>query len=172
MADIISEIVAFFVQLLAPYTQIPQSTFMTVGMAVMVGLISATASKLLVNYDMVRNSMREFQQWRKDVDKARKANDEQGLSKLMKKQQAMTKLQALRQLGTAQSYCCYICSLLAAMVPDECRLRCEGCGNLPVLVAIHRGQRGSAKPTLHPLVFPELFCNQLSNDAPIRHWHE
>jgi uncharacterized membrane protein (DUF106 family) len=38
--------------------------------------------------------MRDFQAWRKEMDKARKANDNQTLSKLMKKQQAMTKLQA------------------------------------------------------------------------------
>jgi uncharacterized membrane protein (DUF106 family) len=56
--------------------------------------MSATAAKLLVNYDMVKNSMREFQNWRKEMDKAKKANDNQTLNKLMKKQQAMTKLQA------------------------------------------------------------------------------
>lgn len=79
---------------LAPYTHIPESTFFILGVAVALGLTTSTVSRLLVNYDMVRNSMREFQEWRRSVEKARKANDTQTLSKLMKKQQAMTKLQA------------------------------------------------------------------------------
>lgn len=94
MADLISDIVAFFVHALAPYNQIPQSTFFTVGMAVALALASAAAGKLLVDYDMVKNSTREFQGWRKEMDRAKKANDNQTLSKLMKKQQAMSKLQA------------------------------------------------------------------------------
>src|SRR5208337_2804653 len=42
----------------------------------------------------IRKTAKEFQAWRKQVDAAKKANDNQTLSKLMKKQQAMTKLQA------------------------------------------------------------------------------
>ena len=94
MADVIADIVAFFVHLLSPYTQIPLSTFFVLGVAVMLALASATAGKLLVDYDMVKSTQREFQAWRKEMDKAKKANDQQTLSKLMKKQQTMTKLQA------------------------------------------------------------------------------
>lgn len=90
----IDDIVAWFVHALSPYSHIPQATLFTVGIAIALGLMSATAAKLLVDYDMVRNSMREFQAWNKDLQKARKANDNQTVSKLMKKQQAMTKLQA------------------------------------------------------------------------------
>lgn len=90
----IDDIVAWVTMALSPYSKIPDSTLFTVGMAVVLGLTSATAAKLLVNYDMVRNSMKEFQAWRKEMDKAKKANDNQSLSKLMKKQQAMMKLQS------------------------------------------------------------------------------
>jgi uncharacterized membrane protein (DUF106 family) len=90
----IDDIVAWFVHALSPYSHIPQATLFTVGIAIALGLMSATAAKLLVDYDMVRSSMREFQAWNKDLQKARKANDNQTVSKLMKKQQAMTKLQA------------------------------------------------------------------------------
>lgn len=90
----IDDIVAWFVHALSPYSHIPQATLFTVGIAIALGLMSATAAKLLVDYDMVRNSMRDFQAWNKDLQKARKANDNQTVSKLMKKQQAMTKLQA------------------------------------------------------------------------------
>jgi uncharacterized membrane protein (DUF106 family) len=90
----IDDIVAYVIAALAPYNHIPQSTLFTVGMAIALGLASSTAAKLLVDYDMVRNSMREFQAWNKEVNKARKANDSQTLARLMKKQQGMTKLQA------------------------------------------------------------------------------
>lgn len=90
----IDDIVNWFIITLKPYTAVPQSTLFTMGIALALGLMSATAAKLLVDYDMVRNSMREFQAWRKEMDKARKANDNQTVAKLMKKQQAMTKLQA------------------------------------------------------------------------------
>jgi len=72
----------------------PRSTFFVIGLALLLGLTSSTAAKLLVDYDMIRKTTKEFQAWRKDVDAAKKANDNQTLSKLMKKQQAMMKLQS------------------------------------------------------------------------------
>lgn len=83
---------------LAPFIgqppHMPEVTIFTIGIAVLLGVTSAAAAKLLVDYDMVRKSMKQFQAWNKEVQKARKANDSQTLAKLMKKQQAMTKLQA------------------------------------------------------------------------------
>jgi uncharacterized membrane protein (DUF106 family) len=90
----IDDIVAWVTAALLPYNHVPQSTLLTVGVAIALGLMSATAAKLLVNYDMVRSSMREFQAWNKELQKARKANDNKTVAKLTKKQQAMTKLQA------------------------------------------------------------------------------
>ena len=90
----IDDIVRWFVVALSPYSHIPQSTLFTMGVAIALGLTSSTAAKLLVDYDMVRSTMQEFQARRKQMDAAKKANDNQSLSKLMKKQQAMTKLQA------------------------------------------------------------------------------
>jgi uncharacterized membrane protein (DUF106 family) len=87
-------IVEYVKTALKPYRQTPQSTLLTIGIAVLLGLTSSTAAKLLVDYDMIRKTTKEFQAWRKEMDAAKKANDNQALSKLMKKQQAMTKLQA------------------------------------------------------------------------------
>lgn len=75
-----------------PHT--PETTLFTVGLAALLALMSSSAAKLLVDYDMVKSSMREFQAWRKQLDAAKKANDNQTINKLMKKQQAMTKAQA------------------------------------------------------------------------------
>jgi len=90
----IDDIVATVVKALAPYSHIPQATIFTIGIAVALGLTSATAAKLLVDYDMVKTSMREFQAWNKSLQQARKANDTKTTANLMKKQEAMTKMQA------------------------------------------------------------------------------
>ncbi len=83
---------------LAPYIgqppRVPLSTLFTIGMAVVISLVSATTGKLLVDYEMVRQTMREYQAYQRELNKAKKENDTQTLSKLMKKQQAMAKLQA------------------------------------------------------------------------------
>lgn len=90
-------VVAFVKAALTPYIgdppQAPFSTLFTLGIAVVVSLISATTGKLLVDYDMIRQNMREFQAYQRDLNKAKKDKDEATLAKLMKKQQAMMKLQ-------------------------------------------------------------------------------
>jgi uncharacterized membrane protein (DUF106 family) len=72
----------------------PSSTFFTVGVAIIMSLISSTAAKLLVDYDMVRSTMKEVQAWQKELNAAKKAKDEQTVAKLMKKSQAMMKQQS------------------------------------------------------------------------------
>jgi uncharacterized membrane protein (DUF106 family) len=56
--------------------------------------MSSSAAKLLVDYDMVRSTMKEVQAWNKELNAAKKAKDEQTVSKLMKKSQAMMKQQS------------------------------------------------------------------------------
>ncbi len=90
----IDDIVAWFVTVLRPYSSPPQSTFFTIGIAIALGLMSSGAAKLLVDYNMIRSVMKEVQAWRKEMDVAKKANDEQTLAKLMKKSQAMMKQQS------------------------------------------------------------------------------
>jgi uncharacterized membrane protein (DUF106 family) len=74
--------------------RIPDSTLLTIGVATMMALISSTAAKLLVDYDMVRSTMKEVQAWQKELNAAKKARDEQTVAKLMKKSQAMMKQQS------------------------------------------------------------------------------
>jgi uncharacterized membrane protein (DUF106 family) len=92
--NFIDELFAWVAAVIRPYSSIPDSTLLTLGIAVALGLLSSTAAKLLVDYNMVRSTMKEVQAWRKEMDRAKKANDEQTLSKLMKKSQAMMKLQS------------------------------------------------------------------------------
>jgi len=74
--------------------QMPSSTLFTVCVATIMALISSTAAKLLVDYDMVRSTMKEVQAWQKEINAAKKAKDDQTYSKLMKKSQAMMKQQS------------------------------------------------------------------------------
>ena len=73
---------------------IPSSTLLTIGVACLMAMISSTAAKLLVDYDMVRSTMKEVQAWQKELNAAKKAKDDQTVSKLMKKSQAMMKQQS------------------------------------------------------------------------------
>ncbi len=93
-APIVSSVKAALAPYIGEPPRIPLSTLFTIGMAVVISLVSATTGKLLVDYEMVRQNMREFQAYQRELNKARKEKDEQELAKLMKKQQAMTKLQA------------------------------------------------------------------------------
>jgi uncharacterized membrane protein (DUF106 family) len=90
----IDTIFAWVAAAIRPYSNRPESTLLTIGIAIALGLMSSSAAKLLVDYDMVRNTMKEVSAWRKQMDQAKKANDEQTLSKLMKKSQAMMKAQS------------------------------------------------------------------------------
>lgn len=95
---ITTPVVAWVKGALGPYIgnppQMPLSTLFTIGVAIVMSLISSTAAKLLVDYDMVRSTMKEVQAWQKELNAAKKAKDEQTVSKLMKKSQAMMKQQS------------------------------------------------------------------------------
>jgi uncharacterized membrane protein (DUF106 family) len=95
---ITTPVVAWVKGALAPYIgnppHMPSSTLFTIGVAIVMALISSTAAKLLVDYDMVRSTMKEVQAWNKELNAAKRAKDEQTTAKLMKKSQAMMKQQS------------------------------------------------------------------------------
>jgi uncharacterized membrane protein (DUF106 family) len=95
---ITTPVVAWVKAALTPYIgnppRIPSSTLFTIGVAAIMALISSTAAKLLVDYDMVRSTMKEVQAWQRELNAAKKAKDEQTVAKLMKKSQAMMKQQS------------------------------------------------------------------------------
>ncbi len=70
----------------------PSSTLIIIGAAILLGLVTNSANRFLVDYKMVANSRREYMAWQKAVNKARKEKDEKTLDKLMKKQSAMVKM--------------------------------------------------------------------------------
>ena len=96
-------IVAYVSTLLKPYSHIPLSTFFVMGLALLLSLISSTTMKLLVDYDMIRQINREYRAYQQALTAARKANDNQTVSKLMKKQQAMMKVQSKASMEQMKS---------------------------------------------------------------------
>src|SRR3990172_10812993 len=82
---------------------IPESTFIVIGVALLLSLITTGANRFLVNYKMVTSYGREFMTWQQAVRKARKDGDEKELGKLMKRQAAVMKMSSratLEQMKT------------------------------------------------------------------------
>lgn len=86
--------VALFDSLLAPYSNIPDSTLLILGIASSLALITNSANKFLVDVERIRSVTREVASWRAEMNKAKKANDKQALAKVMKRQQTIMQLQS------------------------------------------------------------------------------
>jgi len=79
---------------LAPYGTIPQSTFLILGVALVLSLVSTTANRFLVDVKRMKTIGEEVKAWRSEMDRAKKSNDKKLLAKVTKKQEAMMKLQS------------------------------------------------------------------------------
>ena len=79
---------------LEPYHNIPESTFLILAIALGLSLITNAANRFLVDIEKMKSITKEVNAWRKELDKAKKTNDKQLMAKVMKKQQAIMKLQS------------------------------------------------------------------------------
>jgi uncharacterized membrane protein (DUF106 family) len=79
---------------LAPYGSIPYSTFLIVGVAGSLSLITTAANRALIDVNRMKAATKEIAAWRKDFDLARKTNDKKLLAKVMKRQKAIMELQS------------------------------------------------------------------------------
>jgi len=79
---------------LGPYRDIPESTFLILGIALGLSLITNAANRFLVDIEKMKSITKEVSAWRKELDKAKKTNDKQLMAKVMKKQQAIMQLQS------------------------------------------------------------------------------
>lgn len=79
---------------LKPYHEIPESTFLILGIALGLSLVSNAANRFLVDIEKMKSITKEVNAWRKEMDRAKKTNDKQLMAKVMKKQQAIMKLQS------------------------------------------------------------------------------
>ena len=91
---IIDEIWNMVMAGLRPYHGIPESTFLILGIALGLSLISNAANRFLVDIEKMKSITKEVNAWRKEYDKAKKTNDKQLMAKVMKKQQAIMQLQS------------------------------------------------------------------------------
>ena len=99
---LIEDITGFFVNPIKGFG-IPESTFIVIGVALLLSLMTTSANRFLVDYKMVTKNRREFMLWQQAVKKARKDGDEKQLDKLMKRQAAVMKMSSrasLEQLKT------------------------------------------------------------------------
>jgi len=98
----IEDITGIFVNPIKGYA-IPESTFIVIGVAVLLSLMTTGANRFLVDYKRVASYRREFMTWQQAVKKARKDGDEKQLDKLMKRQAAVMKMSSratLEQMKT------------------------------------------------------------------------
>jgi uncharacterized membrane protein (DUF106 family) len=91
---IIDEIWNMIMAGLRPYHGIPESTFLILGIALGLSLISNAANRFLVDIEKMKSITKEVNAWRKEYDRAKKTNDKQLMAKVMKKQQAIMQLQS------------------------------------------------------------------------------
>jgi uncharacterized membrane protein (DUF106 family) len=77
---------------LKPYSSAPSATFVVLGAAIVLSLITMTANRFLVDYKMMANARREYMTWTNAVRKAKKDGDEKTLEKLMRRQSAVMKM--------------------------------------------------------------------------------
>ena len=98
----IEDIIGFFVNPIRGYS-IPESTFIVIGAALLLSLMTTGANRFLVDYKTVNKNRREFMAWQQAVKKARKDGDEKQLDKLMKRQASVMKMSSratLEQMKT------------------------------------------------------------------------
>lgn len=95
--SVLDDLMAFFVNPIKVYG-IPDSTFIVIGVAFLLSVITTGANRFLVNYKMVSHYRREFMAWQQAVKKARKEGDEKQLDKLMKRQAAVMKMSSRASL--------------------------------------------------------------------------
>jgi len=91
---IIDELWNWIMAGLSPYHEIPESTFLILGIALGLSLISNAANRFLVDIEKMKSITKEVNAWRKELDRAKKTNDKKLMDKVMKKQQAIMQLQS------------------------------------------------------------------------------
>lgn len=94
MLSLLDDITNFFMAMLSPYANIPDSTFLILGVAAVLAIISNLANRFLVDIEKVRSQVAEVKAWQKEFDRARKSGDKQLLAKAQKRQSAIMGVQS------------------------------------------------------------------------------
>ncbi|HID17236.1 TPA: DUF106 domain-containing protein [Candidatus Bathyarchaeota archaeon] len=93
MVAFIDELFRHITSALQPYSSIPNSTLLILAVAASLSLTSTLSNRLLVDIERMKRVMKEVSAWRKEFEEAKKSKNKQLLSKVMKKQQAIMRLQ-------------------------------------------------------------------------------
>ena len=91
---ILDEILGSILAALAPYAEIPSSTFFIFGVAFVLSMVSNLSNRFMVDIKKMKEISIEVKAWQDEFNKARKSGDKQLLAKVNKKQAAIMRLQS------------------------------------------------------------------------------
>lgn len=91
---ILDDILQLIIASLAPYGEMPSSTFFVLGIAFIIATVSNLANRFLVDVKKMKEISIEVKAWQDEFNKARKSGDKQLLAKVNKKQAAIMRLQS------------------------------------------------------------------------------
>lgn len=91
---LVDDIVNYFTGMLSAYAKIPDSTYLILGVAAFLAIVSNLANRFLVDMAKIRSQVAEVKVWQKEFDKARKSGDKQMLARAQKRQSAIMKVQS------------------------------------------------------------------------------
>jgi|YelNatPaOPRAMG01_1025707.scaffolds.fasta_scaffold42645_2 uncharacterized membrane protein (DUF106 family) len=92
--SILDSLIESVARFLSPYSGIPDSTLLILAVAALLSFITSAANRLLVDVKKMKEVMDEVNAWRMQLEKAKKSNDKKLLAKVMKRQEAIMKLQS------------------------------------------------------------------------------
>jgi len=87
-------IMDYLMNALSPHASIPDSTFLIMGIAMVLALTTNILNRFLVDVDKMKNVMAEVAVWRKEFDEARKSGDQKKIAKATRKQKGIMQLQS------------------------------------------------------------------------------
>ena len=91
---LVDDIVNYFTGMLSAYAKIPDSTYLILGVAAFLAIVSNLANRFLVDMVKIRSQVAEVKAWQKEFDKARKSGDKQMLARAQKRQSVIMKVQS------------------------------------------------------------------------------
>lgn len=94
LSSLLDPIMESIIRMLSPYSGMPESTLLILAIAAVLSFITSTANRFLVDVKRMKKVMEEVNAWRMQLEKAKKSNDKKLLAKVMKKQEAIMKLQS------------------------------------------------------------------------------
>lgn len=173
---ILDEILGSILAALAPYAEIPSSTFFIFGVAFVLSMVSNLSNRFMVDIKKMKEISIEVKAWQDEFNKARKSGDKQLLSKVNKKQAAIMRLQSKMMMDRMKvTLIFFIPFLLVWNVLSRFYGTVPG-GGFTAFSPFHvtwllegRAARGRNQSFVFHLVFDLFVCDKLANIQATRY---